>query len=845
MNPFYQYLEKLLTDHLKKRRVAVWYDTKKEFVPFVAALPEQSPPVNGIARGTIGDMAVALVRYDGSFFSIKVAVEPLVSVDLPEPLLVYIPGASRDMKGSVLMELEKGGICFEWQLKRLARFCLLEKFSDGIIDKMLAPDKITYADIVAFLSQENGESPSILKTLFEGTKDNAAIVARWSCDTSMDLKIKEKDAVPELYQLINTRMGIDLGVEKSIEEARNKVMRYILVSEFRDDLSCDPPVSVGMIPAPQTKDQLQLVRKTAQAMRDNHADEYVVIASRMEKDLGLFNQHINPEALGRVDTFPFEEKILLKWAGELILKGEYPKALSLVSERKRSFWADLTLDRQSQWTACRLIAILGDRIINARSALSKTGKIPEQWIEAYCAADGWHRVDLAQQQLEAWIAKMTVDPDAESSLEKVRQAYEDFIQDMAVGFMAVLTNSGWMISGVLHQVEIYPKVVDTEKTPVAYFLVDALRFAMAHELVELLPNAREMVVKPAMAAMPTITLMGMAALLPGAESVFNVIESNGKLSAQIEESQLPDVSARLKLFKTRVPDMVEMQLEKLLQMSSKKLQESISETSLLLVRSQEIDTLGEMGGGLIARQLMDNMVGNVARAVRKIADCGITRFVITADHGHLFTRKKEDAFKTDPPGGKTVELHRRCWIGYGGITPPGTIRLSASDIGYSSNLEFVFPKGIGVFKSGGDLGYHHGGLSLQEMVIPVISFKMGQEKPTTGPMGEIVLSDVPEKLVNRTFGIQLEISGLFKQATYTVRPLLLSKGIIVGKAGMVLDGDYDQDTGCVTIHPAKKASVAMILENEDCKKVTLIIQDPATDGVLAQSKDILVAFGTK
>lgn len=845
MNPFYRYLENLLADHLKKRRVVVWYDTREEFIPFVDALPQQSAAVNGIFEVIICGMAVSLVRYTGSFFGVKGAVEPLVSVDFPDPLLVYIPGESRDPKGSVLMELEKGGVCIEWPLKRLARFCLREKFSDGIIDTMLAPEKITCLDIAAFLNQKNGEGFSRLKTLFEGARDNAAILARWLCDTSLDEKILEKEAVSELYQLIGARLGLDLTADVSLPDARKKTARYILVNEFRDDLSCDPPACLAMVPESQTKDQLSLIRKTAQAMRDNHPEEYVGIASGMETDLGLSNQDIDPETLGRVDTFPFEEKRLLKWTGELILKSEYSKALSVIAERGRSFWADLTLDRQSQWTACRLMAGLGNRIVNVRPTLSRAEKTPQQWIDAYCSADGWHRVDLAQQQLEAWIAKMTVDPDGELSLGKVRQHYEEFIQEMAVGFMEVLAQSGWNVSGVLHQTEIYSKVVNNEKSPVAYFLVDALRFAMARELVELISNAREMTVKPAAAAVPTITPVGMAALLPGAESGFGVVESGGKLAAQVEKTPLPDLSARLKLFKARVPDMVEMQLEKLLQMSSKKLKESLAKTSLLLIRSQEIDTLGEMGGGLIARQLMDNMVGNVARAVGRIADCGIDRFVITADHGHLFTRKKEDSFKTDPPGGKTIEIHRRCWIGHGGITPGGTVRLSASDIGYGSSLEFVFPKGIGVFKTGGDLGFHHGGLSLQEMIIPVITFKMGPEKQPTEVMGDIVLSGVPEKLTNRTFGMQLEIGGLFKQAAHTVRPLLLSKGVIVGKAGMVLDGDYDQDTGYVTLYPSKKAGVAMILENEECKKVTLIVQDPATDGVLAKSKDISVELGTK
>lgn len=34
-----------------------------------------------------------------------VSVDPL-ELDRPEPLLVYVPGVARDMKGSVLMELE-------------------------------------------------------------------------------------------------------------------------------------------------------------------------------------------------------------------------------------------------------------------------------------------------------------------------------------------------------------------------------------------------------------------------------------------------------------------------------------------------------------------------------------------------------------------------------------------------------------------------------------------------------------------------------------------------------------------------------------------------------------------
>ena len=76
--------------------------------------------------------------------------------------------------------------------------------------------------------------------------------------------------------------------------------------------------------------------------------------------------------------------------------------------------------------------------------------------------------------------------------------------------------------------------------------------------------------------------------------------------------------------------------------------------------------------------------------------------------------------RIDAPGGDEVDLHRRCWIGRGGATPAGCVRVTASALGYDSDLDFVFPRGSGVFKAGGDLAFHHGGPSLQELVIPVV-----------------------------------------------------------------------------------------------------------------------------
>ncbi len=845
MNPFHEYLEKILSDHLKKRRVLVWYDQRREFSPFVDEILAGAEPRNGLFEVAVAEQDAFLARFQGSFFEIRHAVEPLVASDNPAYLIIYIPGAARDKDGSVLMELEKGGCCFEWKLKTQARFCLRDKFTDGVIDEMLKTESVGYEDIVGFLKQDGGEMPSVLRAVFENARKNQEIVAQFLSDSSRDDKLMEKGVVPELLRLVESRLGLSLAPDTPLGEAREKVLRYVLVNEFRSDLSCDPPASVTMVPQTQTKEQLDLACKVARTMRENLPETYAELSDGVASEFDLTVGGVDPERLGKVDTFRFEEAALLSLANDLVRLGRYEDALRIVTERKRSFWVDRSLSRQSQWEACRLMARLGSRIGEARKELKKTGDSPKAWVEAYCRDDGWRLVDQAQHAVEAWVAKMDEEPENESALETVRQAYEDILQDMTCGFMEALSKNNWSVGDVLSQTRVYGTVVGRENSPAAYFLVDAMRYAMAAELANLLPNAKDLSIKPAVGAWPTVTPIGMAALLPGAESDFCVVKDQGKLAARVEGTVLGNVSKRMKYLKAKVPGAVEMQLEKLLEMSSGKLERTVERAPLIVVRSQEIDALGEIAGNLVARQLMDTMVGNVARAVKKLSAAGIRRFVVTADHGHLFTRKKEDSFKTDNPGGKTVEIHRRCWVGHGGTTPPGTVRLSGVQIGYDTDLEFVFPKGAGVFKTGGDLGYHHGGLSLQETIVPVLSFKLGDEKAQACAQGEVRLLGEPERIANRTFGIELVLAGLFDVEPFAVRPLLLSKGAVVGKAGMAVDAEFDEEKGDVLLQPQRKAGVAMILEKDDVETCKIVVQDPATDRVMAQSKDIAIKLGTK
>ncbi len=97
---------------------------------------------------------------------------------------------------------------------------------------------------------------------------------------------------------------------------------------------------------------------------------------------------------------------------------------------------------------------------------------------------------------------------------------------------------------------------------------------------------------------------------------------------------------------------------------------------------------------------------------------------ITADHGFLFTEGLELGLQMDAPGGNTVELHPRVWIGQGGTNGEGYFRVNASDLELGGPLEFAFPKGLGTFKVKGGVGsYFHGGPTLQENLLPLCRLK--------------------------------------------------------------------------------------------------------------------------
>lgn len=862
MHGLHQHIATTLDRQLRDRRIVVFYDLRDEFGPFFDELRVDGMGVGDVARVSIQGNVTHFARFKGSFFALKAAVEPLLALEQPEPLLVYIPGYGKERLGklrgpaapsnaqgrgvwNVLFELDSAGTSYEPSLRALARHELRQRYTDGDIDEMLAPPSLTYLDVVTYLQDAGdaeGGSASLVKLVLGGGSSEE-LLCRWLVDEAYDAEIDAKQATSELLKLVQSRLGIALS-EASLAKARHQTLRYILINEFRSDLRGEAPRPLTVVPTPPTKDEMQRVREVAARLRRDHPDAYSRIADGIERELGLPALKIDAALLGTIDTFRFEEAALLEHVAELMIAERYEEAIDLVLARRRSFWVDRNLERLSQWETCHRVAELGSEIGRIRPLLKKGTGTPKQWVESY--ATDWYRADLAQRALESWVAKLDTEPEPalEKALGLVRRNHEALLKEMTSGYTTALAAAGWSVGGVLHQTSIYPDLVEPSRARTAYFFVDAMRFEMATDLVEQLEGAQEMRLVPAVGVLPSITPLGMAALLPGASSSFSVVEHKGKLAARIGDAIMPGLAERMKYLKAVRPGAVDIDLGELLQKSTRALEKRLDDAPLVIVRSQSIDSLGETDGGLLARQIMDTVIGNVARAVRKLARTGVEHFVITADHGHQFSIRKEADMLMDKPGGDTVDLHRRCWAGRGGQTPTAAQRVSGAELGYDTDLDFMFPLGLAVFRAGGDPAFHHGGPSLQEMVIPIVTLRIPAAVAETESSSSVTLEGVPTVLTNRTFGMRVAVeSGLFSKEPLSIRLVVLDDGVEVGRCGMAPDAEFDRATGTVMVRPGSSASVAMMLTSDEPKKVRIVAQDPATDAVLAQSPDIDVKLG--
>lgn len=211
--------------------------------------------------------------------------------------------------------------------------------------------------------------------------------------------------------------------------------------------------------------------------------------------------------------------------------------------------------------------------------------------------------------------------------------------------------------------------------------------------------------------------------LPKAHQSARVVRAGGgKLALEIDGRVIRHRRERVAFQKEHAGVSVfDARSEVLLPKPSKKIRDGLQAAGLLLITSQEIDEFGEADNVAQARLQIDGVLNHLRGGLRVLADLGVSTIVLASDHGHLFGDEIGEDMKIAAPGGKVEDLHRRVWVGIGGNSEPSYLRASLTSLGVASEFDLATPWDFAVFLSkGGGRAYFHGGLSPQELIVPVV-----------------------------------------------------------------------------------------------------------------------------
>jgi len=476
------------------------------------------------------------------------------------------------------------------------------------------------------------------------------------------------------------------------------------------------------------------------------------------------------------ETFPCVEWALLGHVEDGLHTTATPELLQLAAYRLSRFWADVVPAIQARWA---LISSAGEVLLEADrvgKAIKMAPTTVPALVKAYADDDQpWCLLDTHHRHMESrkYNFEFGVSNDhqgLEKLITKAEQRYTEVGSGMAKHFLTHFQKAKHPINGVLRQRDIFEKQVKPllGEGKVAYVWVDALRFEMARELCRLLTDDFKLEIQPAIGTMPTITEIGMAALLPKAHESARVVSvGGGKLALEIGGKVIKDRKDRVTYLKEHAGVSVfDAKLDDLLPRPGKKVREGIQGAELILITSQEIDELGEADNMSQARLQIDGVLSHLRRGVRILAEQGVKTIVLVADHGHLFADEIGEDMKIEAPGGKVEDLHRRVWVGIGGTSEPSYLRTSLTSLGVESEFDIATPWTFAVFKSkGGGRAYFHGGMSPQELIVPVVVLH-STAKPTGPTIGILwMLTPGTAKLTTRFFSVQIagsrSESGLF------------------------------------------------------------------------------------
>lgn len=510
--------------------------------------------------------------------------------------------------------------------------------------------------------------------------------------------------------------------------------------------------------------------------REDLRSVYLKAAKKIEKEYNLDALLApQPELLG-VETFSGIDELWRKAAVESIAVDgsnyaeKAGQVRKIAQQRSHYFWA-----RQSQasyWAPIEYAARLYEGCKQAMEQASHLSTA-NGFIQVYSLDEGWWNLDYYALASAARAGSLK-EEERKRLLYPAWRVYGQYLHQVNLAFANAVAQADW----IPDQVHFWSQFV-TGASKTAVFMVDALRYDLAQQVfTQIQSEGLQVNLKPMKGSLPSITEIGMSALLPGAEAGLGISVDHGKLRVQIGDQEITTREKRVEWLAQKMPpNSKTIRLDQIEQ-------ETYEDTQLLLVLSREVDQFGTFAAEIDPAGLLD-LLERIEKGIQLLVDQGFERLLMATDHGFIYLPPEVSSNGAGHPAAKVCK--RRFAIG---ANPSGCVVKSAQKIGLKGEEVFAFPSGLTTFQIPGETGvFLHGGISLQECILPVIEIKSAKvyEKVQVSMV-------VPASITSRIVQISLEA----KNVTFFSKP----RKVIVevgNRASPVVEISFQNQSGVARV----------------------------------------------
>ena len=395
-----------------------------------------------------------------------------------------------------------------------------------------------------------------------------------------------------------------------------------------------------------------------------------------------------------------------------------------------------------------------DKLIAAVKAFAKdSANTADDMI--VCYVKQWHHIDRYYRQFYTAFDKLE---DASALLDLrtvVENTYTNaYLAKLSVGWAERLESvSSYSELAVTKQYNFYRMVAApaAKKECTVVIISDAFRYECGSELLRRFDAkaGASAELSYMLSTLPSYTRLGMAALLPHKSLSYN---------DSFEEVLVDGVKCRSREDRTAILTSAHstaavLNYAEAMAMKRDAVRDAFAGKDLVYIYHNQVDARGDHAA--TENEVFtaaDEAIAEIMTLVQKLTvDRSIGNYIITADHGFIYKRDK--LVESDKVNLKKIDekLLNKRYILTRGEAPEieGTLSYSMGYLDESlADCNVTLPRGVDIFKtSGGGQNYVHGGLSLQEIVVPLLRVKTERGKKDISTV-KVAMTSLTRKITN-------------------------------------------------------------------------------------------------